>query len=328
MRRYHVSTNSRAFSLVAVVAAGITLLTFAHPAKSQADVLVTSGESHSIERFTNGGVWLGEFAGTGPYAPVAIAQSKVTGAYFVTVGTGQILRYTSTGSQFGNWDTLHIPNSPNPAASVVFDKSGNLWVDSYFGTAGYTVVLYEYAAASLSNPNPAPIKTFSTTLPRGDQLAIDKTGNICVSSFIGQTVQCFNASTGVLAFDYATEIDGISPRPEPVGLAFNPANNKLLIDSFYDGQISIETGPAHVGPMAVLASGLTVDTNMVTLSGGYLYVPSWNNADNRYLNCTYYACVDYDFTPDIVYSVNITTGTVTKFITRHIYGPAQLVFMM
>jgi hypothetical protein len=80
--------------------------------------------------------------------------------------------------------------------------------------------------------------------------------------------------------------------------------------------------------MVVLASGLTIDTNMVTLKGGYLYVPSWNNADNRYVNCTFYECVDYDFIPDIVYTVNITTGTVAKFITRHIYGPAQLIFMM
>jgi hypothetical protein len=318
----------RNFSLMAVVATGAIALTFANPAKSQADVLVTSGESHSIERFTNVGVWLGEFAGTGPYAPVAIAQSKITGAVFVTVNTGQVLRYGSSGTQFANWDTLHIPNSPNPAASVVFDKSGNLWVDSYFGTSGYTVVIYEYAKASLSNPNPAPIKTFTTSLPRGDQMAFDKSGNICVSSFIGQTVQCFDSTTGVLVFDYATEIVGISPRPEPVGLAFNPADNRLLIDSFYDGQIDIEAGPAHVGPMAVLASGLTIDTNMVTLSGGFLFVPSWNNADNRYLNCTFYECVDYNFAPDIVYSINITTAKVTKFITRHIYGPAQMIFMM
>ena len=320
--------TTRDKSVFAVIASAIMVLTFGHPAKSQADVLVTSGESHSIERFTNGGVWLGEFAGTGPYAPVAIAQSKTTGGVFVTVNTGQILRYKSDGSQFGNWDTLHIPSSPNPAASVVFDKSGNLWVDSYFGTSGYTVVLYEYAAASLANPNPAPIKTFSTSLPRGDQLAFDTAGNICVSSFIGETVQCFDATTGALAFDYASEIAGVNPRPEPVGLAFNPANNRLLIDSFYDGQIAIETGPAHVGPMAVLATGLTIDTNMVTLKAGYLYVTSWNNADNRYQNCTFYECVDYDFKPDIVYAVNITTGTVSTFITRHIYGPAQLIFMV
>ena len=267
-----MSTNSRNFSLLAVIATGALTLTFAFPVKSQADVLVTSGESHSIERFTNASVWLGEFAGTGPYAPVAIAQSKVTGAVFVTVNTGQILRYTSAGAPFGNWDTMHIPSSPNPAASVVFDKSGNLWTDSYFGTAGYTVVIYEYAKASLGNPNPAPIKTFTTSLPRGDQLAFDKAGNICISSFIGQTVQCFNSTTGALVFDYASEIDGISPRPEPVGLAFNPGDNRLIIDSFYDGQIDIEAGPAHVGPMAVLASGLTIDTNMVTLSGGFLYV--------------------------------------------------------
>lgn len=323
-----MSTNTRDYKILAVIATGLMVLAFAYPAKSQADVLITSGESHSIERFTNAPVWLGEFASTGPYAPVAIAQSKVTGSVFVTVNTGQILRYTSSGAQFGNWDTLHIPNSPNPAASVVFDKAGNLWVDSYFGTAGYTVVIYEYAKASLSNMNPAPIKTFTTSLPRGDQMAFDKTGNICVSSFIGQTVQCFDSTTGALVFDYASEIAGVSPRPEPVGLAFNPANNRLIIDSFYDGQIDIETGPAHVGPMAALASGLIIDTNMLTLSNGFLFVPSWNNADNRYVSCSFYECVDYDFTPDIVYSVNITTGTVTKFITHHIYGPAQMIFMI
>jgi hypothetical protein len=323
-----VSTKTRDHSILAVIAAGLMVLSLACPAKSQADVLVTSGESHSIERFTNASVWLGEFASTGPYAPVAIAQSKFTGGVFVTVNTGQILRYTSAGSPIGNWDTFHIPVSPNPAASVVFDKSGNLWVDSYFGTSGYTVVLYEYAKSSLGNPNPAPVKTFATSLPRGDQLAFDKAGNICVSSFIGQTVQCFDSTTGTLVFDYATEIDGISPRPEPVGLAFNPADNRLLIDSFYDGQIDIEAGPAHVGPMAVLASGLTIDTNMVTLSGGFLYVASWNNADNRYVTCSFYECVDYDFAPDIVYSVNITTGVYTKFITKHIYGPAQMIFMI
>src|ERR1700738_1394520 len=81
-------------------------------------ILVASTRSNSLEEFNTGGTWLRTFATTGPYAPVALAQSLLTGEIFVTtiwasgpaIGqlTNRILRYGPNGHSDVNWDTFTV----------------------------------------------------------------------------------------------------------------------------------------------------------------------------------------------------------------------------
>lgn len=105
---------------------------------AQADILVGSSESHSIEWFTNRGAWIGTFATTGPRIPLGLAQNPLNGDVFVATFTGTILRYHSNGQPTVNWETFNVPPDGNPVESILFDPvSGDLWVATYFGESGY-----------------------------------------------------------------------------------------------------------------------------------------------------------------------------------------------
>jgi hypothetical protein len=202
--------------------------------------------------------------------------------------------------------------------SLLFDSSGNLYVSSHYGTAGYQVEILKFPAVSLSSMNPSPIGApIVTTVGRGDQMAFDVFGDICIASFIAPaTVQCYDPGAGVLKYDYAGEFSGFSPTIQPVGLAFGP-NNNLYVSSVFAGQVLREV-TEQVGPMSVLASGLISDLNYIaTDSSGLLYVASYHNGSPRYASCGFYACNDYDFNPGIVYKIDPNSGTVSNFITAH-----------
>ena len=51
------------------------------PAES---ILLASSRRNSMERLKTGGTWVRTFATTGPYGPIALAQSPLTGEIFVT----------------------------------------------------------------------------------------------------------------------------------------------------------------------------------------------------------------------------------------------------
>jgi hypothetical protein len=297
---------------------------------AKADILVDSSESHSIEWFTNKGAWIGTFATTGPRVPYGLAQNPVNGDVFVATFTGTILRYHSNGQPTVNWDTFNVPPDGNPVESVLFDPvSGDLWVSTYFGESGYVANLYRYAAASLTTPNPQPIDTIPTGLRRSNQMAFDKQQNLCVASYFGDEVRCFDPITHAQIFDYNAELvaGGIAA---PGGFAFD-AQNHLYVSGAYGGQVGKEQTP-HVGPITVLAQGLTTAVLFATLNRTGLYVTSFHNADPRMDGCTLgngsaaYACNDYDFTADTVYKIDPVTGAVTNFITSHVWGPYQLIF--
>jgi len=303
--------------------------------------LVGSSESHSIEKFNSSGVWLKTFASTGPWIALGIASSPVTHDVFVATNTGPtnniILRYTSTGLPFGPagkyWSTFDVFShfSNNPVQSILFDSVGDLYVASEYGTDGYQVQILKFPAAQLLNKVPvasgAPIVT---TVGRGNQMAFDRFGDLCIASFIApNTVQCYNPGTGVLVYDYAAEFSGFSPTIQPVGLAFGP-NNNLYVSSVFAGQLVFEQ-TERSGPMVALTSGLVHDLGYIaTDSSGALYVPSYHNPEGRYGGsnfCAFYACMDYDTSSDVVYKINPDTGVVTNFITTHIWGPYQMIFV-
>lgn len=306
---------------------------FATPALPVTNVLVGSSESHSIEKFNTSGVWLRTFASTGPWIPFGIAVSPVTNDVFAATMTGPtsniILRYKSSGAPFGPggtyWSTFDVSPyfSNNPVQSIAFDPSGNLYVASDFGTDGFQVVIRKFAAAQLLAKIPVAAKTpvITTTTGRGNQMAFDQAGDLCIASFDSpNTVQCYNPTTGALVYDYAAEFAGFSPLIQPVGLAFGP-NNNLYVSSVFAGQVVFEQ-TQRSGPMVALASGLINDIGYIAVdSAGALYVPSFHNPEGRYVGCIFYACMDYDTSSDVIYKIDPTTGSVTNFITSHIWGP-------
>ena len=295
--------------------------------------LVSSSESHSIEKFNSSGQWTNTFASTGPWIPAGIAASPVTGDVFAATLTETILRYNSTGRPFGSggnyWSTFDVSRyfGVNPVESLVFDSSGNLYVSSHYGTSGYQVVILKFSAAQLLTKTPVPFGSILTTVGRGDQMAFDVFRNICIASFIApNTVQCYNPGTGVLQFDYAAEFYGFSPTIEPVGLAFGP-NNNLYVSSTFAGQIVREV-TERSGPMVPLASELINLTFYIATDGsGMLYVTSYHGGNSRFQGCTFYFCNDYDFSADVVYKIDPNSGTVSNFITTHIWGPYQMIFV-
>jgi hypothetical protein len=314
----------------------LTIVIFALPVYAAANELVGSSESHSIEEFNSSGSWVKTFASTGPYIMIGIAASPVTGDVFVATNTPTILRYSKTGASFGlkgsYWSTFTLPPSAsgNPAEGLLFDSSGNLYVATYYGESGYQVEIIEYSAKELFKMSPVPTGSpIITTLDRGDQMAWDASGNVCLASFFAPTVQCYNPSTGTLTFDYASEIQAAGIQPG--GVAFGPGNI-LIVSSIFLDQVWVETTP-HVGPMNLLATGTVQPADVGWLavdSAGMLYLPSYYDPEGRYEGsnpCTFYACMDYDFNSDVVYKINPSTGTVTNFITNHIWGPYQMIFV-
>jgi hypothetical protein len=321
-----------------IAALCLTIAILAPPAYAVTNELVGSSESHSIEKFNSSGIWIKTFASTGPWTPYGVAASPVTGDVFVATLTSTILRYNKSGSSFGPggsyWTTFSLASlvGVNPLISLLFDSSGDLYVATDYGTSGYQVEIFKYSASQLLTKKPVPSGSpIITTAGRGDQMAWDVLGNICIASFGGppNTVQCYNPGTGTLTYDYASEIQAAGLAP--VGLAFS-ANDNLIVSSVFTGKVYVEATP-QVGPMNLLASGMVNDVGFLAVdSTGMLYLPSFHNPEGRYegappLDCTFYACMDYDFTSDVVYKIDPSTGTVTKFITKHIWGPYQMIFV-
>lgn len=325
----------------------LMLALLAMPAGAVVNELVGSSESHSVEKFDSAGTWLNTFASTGPWIPFGLGVSPVTNDVFVAtemasstpVKENVILRYTPGGAPFGPggayWSTfdLYSQFGSNPVESILFDSSGDLYVASHYGTSGYQVVILRFPAVQLINKTPVPAGApILTTVGRGDQMAWDRFGDICIASFIAPaTVQCYNPTSGALVFDYAGEFAGFVPTIQPVGLAFGP-NNNLYVSSVFAGQIVFEQ-IERTGPMISLATGLVSNIGYIaTDSAGFLYVPSYHNPGGRYEaappnDCTFYSCMDYDTRSDVVYKINPSNGSVTKFITKHIWGPYDLIFV-
>lgn len=283
------------------------------------EMLVASNRSNSIEQFTTTGTWVRTFATTGPYAPTALVQSPLTGEVFVTsmwasgqqVGqlTNIILRYQSNGQFETNWDTFRVscgdfPCGTSETQSMLFDSSGNLWIATAYGEDfGDAIYIFKYLAADLQLPNPpAQPKPIVADMYRGDQMAFNKSGDLCIAGFIDEDVQCFNTSTGAKTADYRTEIHDSSVGDiEPVGLAFDE-DNRLYLNSVFTGQVVKEENPG--GPIVLLAAPVShptlLDANLV-LSGTSLYVAAFGNPPGTFS------------APDPVYEIT-TSGTVTDFI--------------
>jgi hypothetical protein len=297
-------------------------------------ILVASSRSNSIEEFDANGKWRRTFATTGPYAPVALAQSPTTGEIFVTTiwGSGsaagqltnKILRYQQDGTFNVDWDTFTVECSSCPTTqtqSLLFDRFGDLWVATAYGTdLGGPISIFKYLAANLKLPNPpAQPGPITATLFRGNQMAFNVSGDLCIASFIDKDVQCFNPSTGAKTHDYSAEIAASGLSIEPGGLAFD-LNDRMYLTSIFTGQLVKETNPGGpIVPVATLPAQL--DGNLV-LEGGNLYTSTFNISPPTFS------------TPDPVYQVS-TTGTVTKFIygtaapglgSDHIWGASWMIF--
>jgi len=323
------------------------------------NILVASSRSNSIEGFDTSGKWTGTFATTGPYGPVALAQSPTTGLIFATTlwGSGpllgqltnRILRYGPKG-QFEanpNWDTFTVtapqgcPTSQTQ--SLLFDPLGNLWVATAYGTDILgPICILEYPAASLTMPNPsAGPMVIETTLYRGGQMAFDRGGNLCIASFIDGDVRCFNTSTGAQTRDYYTEIhSSVVGGIEPGGLAFDAANI-MYLTSIFTGQVVKETSP---GGSIVLLATLTASPNLLNgnlvLRGpcpsslpclvtspvmSHLYTSTYNTN----LSPPAFS------TPDPVYEVSTPGGAFSELISRtappavgndHLWGADWMIF--
>lgn len=321
--------------LIAVFAASASL--------HAANILVASNFSSSIEEFNTSGTWIRTFATTGPYAPVALAQSPLTGEIFVTTSLGpragqlyvgqltnKILRYHQNGHFDVNWDTFTVECGLCPSGdtqSLLFDSSGNLWVATAYGEdLKGPIYIQEYLAADLTKLNPpAQPNPITAQMKRGNQMAFNVAGDLCIAGFLDEDVQCFDTSTRKMTTDYFAEIQAskISPIIEPAGLAFD-GNNRMYLTSVFGGQVAREVNPG--GPIVLLATLTSfpnqMDGNLV-LRGNELYTTSFFNGTPTPLS-----------TPDPVYKVS-TTGTVTPFIfgtappglgNDHIWGAYWMIF--
>lgn len=306
-------------------------------------ILVASTRSNSLEEFTPAGTWVRTFATTGPYAPYAIAQSPVTGEIFVTTAyasgvyagqfTNRILRYQPDRRFDTNWDTFTVTCPvafvcpTTQTNSLLFDSSGNLWVATSYGLDdGGPIYIFEYLAANLTLPDPpAEPAMIVANMYRGDQMAFNTSGDLCIAGFIDEDVKCFNPATGALTQDYYAEIHSSSVYGiEPAGLAFD-ADNRMYLSSVFTGQVVKELKPG--GPIVLLAT-LVSSPNLLNanlaLRDGHLYVPTYFNPAPTYS------------TPDAVYKVSAATGAVTNLIVGsaapalgddHIWGANGLAFV-
>lgn len=304
------------------------------------EILVASQRSNSLEQFTPSGTWVRTFATTGPYAPTSMAQSPLTGEIFVTtmwtsgeqIGqtTNVILRYQSNGQFDINWDTFIVscnglPCGSSETQSMLFDSSGNLWVATAYGEdLGVPIDIFEYLAADLTQPNPqAQPNAIVADMYRGDQMAFNKFGDLCIAGFIDENVNCYNTFTGALTQSYYAEIHASSAgAAEPLGLAFD-GDNRLYLTSAFTGEVLKEVKPG--GPIVLLATLISsprlLNGNMV-LRGTNLFVPSF-----------YYPPPTVS-TPDTVFELS-TSGVVTNFISGgappalgndHLWGAQWVLF--
>lgn len=298
-------------------------------------ILVASNRSNSLEEFSLSGTWLRTFATTGPYGPLAIAQSPTTGEIFVTTTwgsgplagqlTNKILRYHENGKFDTDWDPFTVSCGSCPTSqtqSLVFDSLGDLWLATAYGTdLGGPIYIQKYPAANLTLPNPTPLPTpIKATLFRGNQMAFDGAGDLCIASFLDKDVQCFNTTTGALTHDYASEIAASGLAIEPGGVVFD-ASNRMYLTSVFTGQLAKEASPG--GPIELVAT-LTpqLDGNLVLRSGN-LYTSTYNVSPPTFS------------TPDAVYEVSISGAAVNKFIygtaapslgSDHIWGGYWMIF--
>jgi len=319
MRKHFLDFSA---ALVAMVASAL----IGGPAR--ADILVAGRASHSIEWFNNSGVWIDTFASTGERWPSGIAADPLNGDIVAATLTNTILRFTNEGTPVAGC-TLPTSDAGNAVEDVLFDKSGDLYVATHYGErgSGNVVKIFKYKRP-IAYPNCVPSQTYTTTLVRGDQMAFDAHGDICIASFIDSDVKCFDQA-GTQVSDYLHEItaNGVVGSFQPNGLAFD-ASNRLYLGATFTGDVIAEER-AHTAPFRHLSGSLTTNLGFLTLSGDTLYVPSFFQADARYdKTCAFYACQDNRFDPDIIYRLDTSTtpAKVTPFITDHIYGPMQLIF--
>jgi DNA-binding beta-propeller fold protein YncE len=343
MKTAHRNTNNQRFGLGKTLTATLylTLALLALPAYAVTNELVGSAESHSIEKFDSSGNWIKTFASTGPYYPVGIAVSPLTGDVFAATMTEIILRYAKGGAPLGQsgsyWDTFNMEPQAggNPLEALLFDPNGDLYVATNYGesSAGYTVKIFRYPAKQLTKQAPQPVGLpIITTIEQAGQMAWDANQNLCIASWYSpQTVQCFKPGTGALVVDYASEIQ--AQHIQPLGLAFGPGNI-LTVSSLFTGEVYTEA-VAGVGPMNLLATGSIQPAEVGFLavdSSGNLYLPEWHNVAARYGGavpyfCTYYSCQDYDTSSDMVYEINPTSGTQFNFVQYRLWGPYQMIFV-
>jgi hypothetical protein len=284
--------------------------------------LVASAESHSIEQFDPTGKWIGTFASTGPWEPRDLAVD-LTGDVYVATSTTTIMRFNSNGKPYAPGPTFTLPISGNTIESLIFDGKGNLYVASHFGTSHLTVSIYKFTPSQLKAAAPVGVVLANTTLGRADQMAFDKSGNLCVADFIApNTVECYNSSSGAtVSPPYTPEMAGA----QPLGIGFDVHDRLIASSTFVD--TVLREPAAHTGPLEILTSGLTPALEYLTLdSAGFIYVGSWHGANTRFVGCPFYACADFDFTSDVIYKINPTTRTFTPFINSHNWGPTRMVF--
>lgn len=337
-------TMNMKFRTLIVIAASLLGSSQIHAANA---VLVASRYSNSIEQFTTGGKWVRTFATTGRYAPSSVAQSPTTGEIFVTTllndnNTNVILRYTPDGAFGVNWDQfqLQCPSPPlpykcfsNSTESLLFDAAGNLWVATHFGIAHgdptypfSPIYIFKFPTAALAGPTPAPLPIpIMASMVRGDQMAFDNKGDLCIAGFIDEDVQCFNTSTAALVKSYRAALQGASPVIEPAGVAFD-SSNRMYVSSVFTGEVAHETSPGSA--IVPLASGLVSPPNLLngnlTLIGNELYVP------------TFYYPSPTPSTPDSIDTVSIVSGIVSPFISggappllgnAHLWGAQWVAFV-
>jgi DNA-binding beta-propeller fold protein YncE len=176
MKTAHRNTNNKRFALGKTLTATLclTIALLALPAYAVTNELVGSAESHSIEKFDSTGNWIKTFASTGPYYPVGIAVSPLTGDVFATTLTDTILRYTKGGTPLGQsgsfWDTFNTVavTAGNPPEALLFDANGNLYVA--------TGEVYTEAVAGVGPMN--QLATGTVQPAEVGFLAVDSSGNL------------------------------------------------------------------------------------------------------------------------------------------------------
>jgi hypothetical protein len=310
------------------------------------NILVASSRSNSIEEFDTTGKWLRTFATTGPYAPVALAQSPATHEIFVTTMwasgpsagqlTNRILRYKNDGTFDVNWDTFTIACPPQPSVpacptdvtqSLVFDPTGDLYVATAYGEdlGGAPIWIFRYRESDLADLNPPASGSFTAPMYRGNQMAFRKTNELCIAGFIDQDVKCFDPSTGTPTVDYYAEIhsSAVSPVIQPAGLAFD-SSGMAYLTSVFGGQVLKEQGGTFVLLAKPATSPFQLDGNLLLQQGtGNLFTTLYSTAPVTFSS------------PDLVSEISIPSGLMTSFIwgaaapglgNDHIWGAAWIPF--